>query len=55
MLIDVALKFGVSSLAQVDLGIRRHRNRPLEELRPMAVEVLRAALERYDVELPEGD
>jgi glucosyl-3-phosphoglycerate synthase len=55
MLIDVALKFGVSSLAQVDLGVRRHRNRPLEELRPMAVEVLRAALGRYDVELPDGD
>lgn len=52
MLIDVALKFGVSSLAQVDLGVRRHRNRPLEELRPMAVEVLRAALTRYDVDFP---
>jgi glucosyl-3-phosphoglycerate synthase len=55
MLIDVALKFGVSSLAQVDLGVRRHRNRPLEELRPMAVEVLKAALTRFDVELPEQD
>ena len=55
MLIDVALKYGVTSLAQVDLGIRRHRNRPLDELRPMAVEVLRAALERFDVPLPEGD
>lgn len=55
MLIDVALKFGVASLAQVDLGVRRHRNRPLEELRPMAVEVLRAALGRFEVELPSGD
>ncbi len=55
MLIDAATKFGVSSLAQVDLGVRRHRNRPLEELRPMAVEVLRAALSRFDVELPPGD
>ena len=52
LLIDVAQKFGVSSLAQVDLGVRRHRNRPLEELRPMAVEVLRAALARYGVEVP---
>jgi len=55
MLIDVALKFGVSSLAQVDLGVRRHRNRPLEELRPMAVEVLRAALTRFNVEMPDDD
>jgi glucosyl-3-phosphoglycerate synthase len=52
LLIDMARKFGVRSIAQVDLGIRRHRNRPLEELRPMAVDVLRAALHRRDVELP---
>jgi glucosyl-3-phosphoglycerate synthase len=55
MLIDCAELFGVRSLAQVDLGIRRHRNRPLEELRPMAVDVLRAALERYKVDLPSTD
>ncbi|HEY5110822.1 MAG TPA: glucosyl-3-phosphoglycerate synthase [Acidimicrobiales bacterium] len=52
LLIDIAQLFGVHALAQVDLGIRRHRNRPLEELRPMAVDVLRAALERYKVDLP---
>jgi glucosyl-3-phosphoglycerate synthase len=52
MLIDFAQLFGVHALAQVDLGIRRHRNRPLEELRPMAVDVLRAALDRYKVDLP---
>lgn len=52
LLIDFAELFGVRSLAQVDLGVRRHRNRPLEELRPMAVDVLRAALERYKVDLP---
>ncbi|HUY17225.1 MAG TPA: glucosyl-3-phosphoglycerate synthase [Acidimicrobiales bacterium] len=52
MLIDMAQLFGVHALAQVDLGIRRHRNRPLEDLRPMAVEVLRAALERYKVDVP---
>lgn len=46
LLIDVATKIGVSSIAQVDLGVRVHRNRPLEELRPMAVQVLRCALER---------
>jgi glucosyl-3-phosphoglycerate synthase len=52
LLIDVARKFGVGSLAQVDLGVRRHRNRPLEELRPMAVQVLRAAIERFGIDLP---
>jgi glucosyl-3-phosphoglycerate synthase len=52
LLIDVARHFGIDSLAQVDLGVRRHRNRPLEELRPMAGEVLRTALKRYGVGLP---
>ena len=52
LLIDVARRDGVGSLAQVDLGVRRHRNRPLDELRPMAAEVLRAALTRYGVRLP---
>jgi glucosyl-3-phosphoglycerate synthase len=46
LLIDVAQNFGVDRLAQVDLGERIHRNRPLHELRPQAVDVLRAALER---------
>ena len=55
LLIDVARKFGISSLAQVDLGVRRHRNRTLEELRPMAVEVLNVALGRYGVEAPISD
>ena len=52
LLIDCAQLFGVHAIAQIDLGIRRHRNRPLEELRPMAVDVLRAALERYKVDMP---
>lgn len=55
LLIDVARKFGVRSLAQVDLGIRRHRNRPLDELRPIAVDVLHAALVRFGVELPDPE
>jgi len=46
LLIDVAQSLGADRLAQVDLGERIHRNRPLEELRPQAVDVLRAALER---------
>jgi glucosyl-3-phosphoglycerate synthase len=46
LLIDVAQSLGPDRLAQVDLGERIHRNRPLHELRPQAVDVLRAALER---------
>jgi glucosyl-3-phosphoglycerate synthase len=46
LLIDVARSLGAERLAQVDLGERIHRNRPLRELRPQAVDVLRAALER---------
>ncbi len=52
LLIDISRRFGVQSVAQVDLGVRRHRNRPLDELRPMAVDVLRAALERFAVVVP---
>jgi glucosyl-3-phosphoglycerate synthase len=52
LLIDVARRYGVDALAQVDLGIRRHRNRPLEELGPMSVDVLRVALERHGVAMP---
>jgi glucosyl-3-phosphoglycerate synthase len=50
LLVDVARRFGSSSIAQVDLGIRIHRNRPLEELRTQAVDVLRAGLDRSGFE-----
>jgi glucosyl-3-phosphoglycerate synthase len=46
LLIDVAQLLGPVGLAQVDLGVRIHRNRPLHELRPQATDVLRAALSR---------
>jgi glucosyl-3-phosphoglycerate synthase len=46
LLIDVASRFGVESIAQVDLGVRVHRNRPLDQLRPQATEILAAALAR---------
>lgn len=46
LLIDVAQALGADRLAQVDLGERIHRNRPLHELRPQAVDVLQAALAR---------
>ncbi len=46
LLIDIAARFGIERLAQVDLGQRIHRNRPLDELSPMAAQVLQAALRR---------
>jgi glucosyl-3-phosphoglycerate synthase len=51
LLIDIAARFGVDSLAQVDLGQRIHRNRPLHELSPMAAQVMQAALRRVSPEL----
>lgn len=53
LLLDVASRFGAASIAQVDLGVRVHRNRPLEELRGQAVEVLRAALDRAGAAPPD--
>jgi glucosyl-3-phosphoglycerate synthase len=53
LLIDIAAQFGVSSIAQVDLGIRVHRNRPLSELRPQATDILRAALARAPLITPD--
>jgi len=35
-------------MAQVDLGRRVHRNRPLDELSPQATSVLQTALRRVD-------
>lgn len=52
LLIDVADRLGVGAIAQVDLGTRVHRNRPLHELRPQATDVLRTALARAGVPEP---
>ena len=46
LLIDAARLCGVGRLAQVDLGSRKHRNRPLDDLGPMATVVLMTALHR---------
>jgi glucosyl-3-phosphoglycerate synthase len=53
LLIDVASVFGVQTVAQVDLGVRIHRNRPLAELRPQATDILRAALARASLITPD--
>jgi glucosyl-3-phosphoglycerate synthase len=46
LLIDMADRYGLDAMAQVDLGSRVHRNRPLDELSPQATEVLQTALRR---------
>lgn len=46
LVIDVSRRFGDGALAQVDLGHREHRNRPLGELGPQAEAVLATALAR---------
>lgn len=49
LLIDAAEAVGLARMAQVDLGTRVHRNRPLTQLAPQAAAVLHAALRRTDV------
>jgi glucosyl-3-phosphoglycerate synthase len=51
LLLDCFATFGTAGLAQVDLGRRLHRNRPLAQLAPQAREVLAAALSRADITL----
>ena len=54
LLIDAARHCGVDRLVQVDLGVRKHRNRPLDDLGPMATVVLMTALQRAGVSLPDA-
>jgi glucosyl-3-phosphoglycerate synthase len=51
MLIDIARTFGVDHIAQVDLGVRLHRNRPLHQLVPQAKAVMAAVLARAGVDV----
>ena len=46
LLIDVADRFGVETIAEADLGVREHRNRDLVDLAPQAMAVLLTGLRR---------
>jgi glucosyl-3-phosphoglycerate synthase len=46
LLIDVYRRFGIATIAEVDLGYRPHRNRLLQDLRLHSREVLHAVLSR---------
>jgi glucosyl-3-phosphoglycerate synthase len=53
LLVDVVERFGRDAVAQVDLDVREHRNRSLEDLGPQALAVLTIALRRASL-LPEA-
>ncbi len=53
VLIDVQRLLGAEAIAQCHMGERRHRNRPLAELAPMAGTIMRVALSRAGL-LPPG-
>lgn len=53
LLIDAHRTVGAAGIAEVDLGVRRHRNRTIGQLGPQAAEVLRAALVRAGVAVDE--
>jgi glucosyl-3-phosphoglycerate synthase len=49
LLIDLVERFGFGAVAQVDLGVREHRNRPLDELAPQALAVIATALRKAGI------
>ena len=54
LLIDVSHRFGLNSLVQVDLGVRRHRHQPLAALAVQATEVLQVVLDRIGLPTEHG-
>ncbi len=54
LLIDIAERFGSAAIAQVDLGSRIHRNRPLRELGPQAAAIVHMALRRAGLDPASG-
>lgn len=52
LLIDISEKFGMETIAQVDLGTRIHRNRSLDDLSPQSMAIMQTVLARAGVALP---
>jgi hypothetical protein len=50
LLFDAEARYGMDGLAQVNLGVRKHRNRSLLQLGVMARQILGAALDRCGIE-----
>ena len=64
ILIDTYDRFGLGAIAQVNLGVRIHRNRPLSELGPMSRQIIATLLTRCGITdsgvgltqfIPDGD
>ncbi len=51
LLIDLSTRFGTDGMAQVDLDVRHHRNRPLEQLSPQATAVAQTVIRRAHPQL----
>lgn len=51
LLIDLARRFGTDGLVQVDLDVREHRNRGLDQLGPQAMAVMQTVMRRVDRDL----
>ena len=54
LLVDIVHRLGLAGTAQVDLGVREHRNRPIDDLGPQATAILVTALRRAGLTRP-GD
>jgi len=46
LLIDISARFGPGAIGQVDLGVRLHRNRSLDELSPQALAIMQTAFSK---------
>jgi len=53
MLVDIARRHGPDAIAESDLGVRAHRNRPTQALAAQADEVLCVLFEKAGLTLPE--
>jgi glucosyl-3-phosphoglycerate synthase len=49
LLVDTYDKLGLDAIAQVNLGVRTHRNRPLAELGPMSRQIVATLLSRCGI------
>ena len=49
ILIDTYDRYGLGAIAQVNLGVRTHRNRPLSELGPMSRQIIATLLTRCGI------
>ena len=49
ILLDTYDAYGIDAIAQVNLGVRTHRNRPLHELGPMSRQIIATLLNRCGI------